>query len=375
MKTSKIPKTVVFLCGASDFHAMDWYRSALKILPERNFVILTDLIAGEGYKKLINDKDEVYKLLIIDKFLFNVQSKIANIWRNFIKLIVFPYQVYLLRAFSKRHSNSVYFAHSMYYIVLAWAGGVEYVGTPQGSDILIKPFRSRLYKFFTIKALLGAKEVTVDSLNMSKIVESLCSIQPMIVQNGIDLESIIKINNESKNKQGIKRIEILSIRGITPIYRIKEIIKGRNISKENKKTKLMFTAPFFEGDYKSDIFKELKPFDQFLGRIEKLSLYKILLETKLVISIPKSDSSPKSVYESIFLGCAVAITFNEYYNLLPSCMQSRMILINLDDNDWFRKTILSANEILKHPYIPSKKALHLFDRRESFRAIVELLDK
>ena len=44
MKTSKIPKKVVFLCGASDFHAMDWYRSALKILPERNFVILTDLI-------------------------------------------------------------------------------------------------------------------------------------------------------------------------------------------------------------------------------------------------------------------------------------------------------------------------------------------
>ena len=59
-------------------------------------------------------------------------------------------------------------------------------------------------------------------------------MKPTIVQNGIDLESIIKINNESKNIQSIKRIEILSIRGITPIYRIKDIIKSRNISKKIK---------------------------------------------------------------------------------------------------------------------------------------------
>ena len=52
---------------------MDWYRSALKILPERNFVILTDLTGGVVIK--INDKDEVYELLIIDNFLFNVNLR------------------------------------------------------------------------------------------------------------------------------------------------------------------------------------------------------------------------------------------------------------------------------------------------------------
>ena len=107
MESNKISKIVVFLCGASDFHAMDWYRTALKIIPDRNVVILTDLIAGEGYKKLINEEDKVYRLLIIDKLLFSAQSKIANILRNIIKLLIFPYQVYLLRTFSKSQIQNV----------------------------------------------------------------------------------------------------------------------------------------------------------------------------------------------------------------------------------------------------------------------------
>ena len=152
MESNKISKTVVFLCGASDFHAMDWYRIALKTIPERDIVILTDLIEAEGYKRLIVKEDKVHKLLVIDKLLFKAQSKIANVWRNFIKMMFFPYQVYLLRAFSKRYPNSIYYSHSMYYLVPAWAGRVEYVGTPQGSDILIKPYKSKLYKYFTIKA-------------------------------------------------------------------------------------------------------------------------------------------------------------------------------------------------------------------------------
>ena len=161
--------------------------------------------------------------------------------------------------------------------------------------------------------------------------------------------------------------------GITP--RINNIIEGRNVSNDNKTTRLTFTAPFVENDYKNEILKKLEIFDQFLGRIEKINLYQLLSETKLVISIPFSDSSPKSVYESIFLGCAIAITFNQYYDLLPKCMQSRIILINLEDDNWFGKAIHSANEIVKSPYIPSENALHLFDKRESFKAIVELLDK
>ena len=45
-----MPGPLVFLCGARDFHAMDWYRRAKELLPEADTCILTDLIAAEGFK-------------------------------------------------------------------------------------------------------------------------------------------------------------------------------------------------------------------------------------------------------------------------------------------------------------------------------------
>jgi hypothetical protein len=372
MEKNKNSKTIVFLCNARDFHAIDWYRIALKTLPNREIVILTDLIQGEGYKRLINKKDKIFKLLIIDKILFNTQSSAGNIWRNFIKLILFPIQVFLIKRFSKKFPNSIYHAHSMYYLVLAWAARVKYVGTPQGSDILVKPYNSRIYKYFTIKAVRRAKAVTVDSQNMFKNIKKLCNIEPKIIQNGIDLESILKMN-DSLNIGQIKRENILSIRGIAPIYRIIDIVQARNASK-NYKTPITLTSPFAENDYKNDILKIIQPFDQFLGRVDKFFLYELLFKAKLVFSIPLSDSSPKSVYESIFLGCAVAISPNEYYETLPNCMKSRIILIDFEDKKWFDSAIVSANKIIKTPFVPSEEALKVFDQRESLKAIAKLFD-
>ena len=60
------PIQIVFLCGARDFHAFDWYKSALKANIQPIPIILTDLIAGEGFKRLVDSDDTVLKLLILD---------------------------------------------------------------------------------------------------------------------------------------------------------------------------------------------------------------------------------------------------------------------------------------------------------------------
>jgi len=86
---------LIFLCGARDFHAMDWYKSAKESITSMDIIILTDLIEGEGFSKLISEKDNVAKLLILDKVLFRNQSRLGNIWRNMLKLLVLPIQVYL----------------------------------------------------------------------------------------------------------------------------------------------------------------------------------------------------------------------------------------------------------------------------------------
>ncbi|MCH7535821.1 MAG: glycosyltransferase [Bacteroidetes bacterium] len=368
----QLSNKLVFLCGARDFHAMDWYKSAKELLPNKDIYILTDLIAGEGFKKLINEKDIVFKLIIIDNFLLKGQSNIGNVWRNLVKLVVFPIQVILIKKFSRRLPGAIYHAHSMYYLFLAWAAGVRYVGTPQGSDILIKPFKSRLYRYFAIKSLRAAKVVTVDSGRMNDTIFELTGLKSRIIQNGIDLHAIDNVLSEMHHNS-FKREGILSSRAFTELYRIKDIVSARNSSSLYSEVPLTLIYPFYEEKYMEKILELSKPCDVDLGRVDRGSMYQLLMRTKLVISIPQSDSSPRSVYEAVFCGCAVAITYHSFYDVLPQCMKTRIVLIDLDDEDWLDKAVKNSDDITSVRYCPSDQALTMFDQRRSFKEMEKLL--
>jgi hypothetical protein len=365
-------RQLVFLCGARDYHAMDWYKSAVALSKKYEVAILTDLFAGEGYKKIVTENDKIYKLIIIDKFLFKAQSRLSNLWRNIVKLVFLPLQVYKLRHFHKENSQSMYHAHSMYYLWLAWAAKVPFVGTPQGSDILVKPFKSKFYKYLTIKSLKAAKAVTVDSKRMKDVILLISGVQAHIVQNGIDLESLLPLVN-SKKTENCPRQLILSNRGMTELYRIKEILLGRNLSEVNRNFPISFIYPFGDNEYKTKIEHLFIPTDVDLKRVDRLTMYELFLSSKLVISIPYSDSSPRSVYEAIFCGAAVAITYHPYYDILPECMKKRIILVDIENQLWLDKAIAEAETILKKPFEPSDEALELFDQKKSFKQIEKLL--
>jgi len=364
---------LTFLCGARDFHAMDWYRNAKILHPDKNISIVTDLISSEGFNSLLNQTDTVHKLLILDRFLFKKQSKKANIWRNFLKLLFFPIQVFLLKKYNKANPTTIYHAHSMYYLFLSWASGVTYIGTAQGSDILIRPFKSSVYKYFAIKSLKKALAVTVDSLKMKEVIYDISGVISHVIQDGIDIDSINIFFNDNKHKY--LRKNILSIRGLAPIYRISELIEARNHSKKNSNIPIILIYPFVESQYEMKINSSFKSIDVKHGRLKRLKMYELLAQTKLVISIPESDSSPRSVYESIFCGCAVAITYQPYYDVLPIDMKSRIVLIDLQDETWFDKAIEFANKTITVPYAPSKEALDNFDQKKSFNKILDLISE
>jgi len=364
---------LAFLCGARDYHAMDWYRNAKILHPEKNISIVTDLISSEGYNSLLNQTDKVYKLLILDNFLFKKQSKKANIWRNFLKLLFFPIQVLLLKKYDKVNPTTIYHAHSMYYLFLAWASGITYIGTAQGSDILIRPNKSLLYKYFAIKSLKRAKAITVDSLKMKEVIYDMSGVKSYVIQDGINIDSINIFFKGNKHKY--ERKNILSIRGLAPIYRIGEAIEARNCSKKNSNIPFIFIYPFVESQYEIKINSSFKSIDVKHGRLKRLKMYEVLAKTKLVISIPESDSSPRSVYESIFCGCAVAITHQPYYDALPRDMKSRILLIDLEDETWFDTAIEFADKIITTPYLPSKEALDNFDQKKSFNKILNLINE
>ncbi len=365
-------KKLVFLCGARDFHAMDWYKSAKEILPGDEVIIVTDLISGEGYKKIITEEDIVYKLLILDHLLFKRQSNIGDKWRNILKLLILPIQVLLLKRFDRKNKNCIYHAHSMYYLVLARAAGVDYVGTPQGSDILVKPIRSKFYNLFAKYGLNGAKSITVDSVNMQNGVMRLVGREAVVIQNGIDVRAIEESSyNYRVINKAQKRSGILSVRGFTALYRIMDILHNRCILNIDEKITLIY--PFQDANYKAECINLIKKNDVDLGRVDRQKMYQLLFSTKLVISIPLSDSSPRSVYESVFCGAPVAITYNSYYDILPDCMKSRIIIVDINDDKWLEKAVEKAEVISKSEYIPSKEALIMFDQRESSKQILNLL--
>lgn len=364
---------LVFLCGARDFHAMDWYKSSKELMPDADCLVVTDLIAGEGFKKIINENDKVYKLLVLDSFLFRGQSSLGDKWRNILKLLVLPIQVILLKRFAKKNPYAIYHAHSMYYLVLARAAKVNYVGTPQGSDILVKPYRSKFYKHFTVYGLKRAKHITVDSKMMQEGVYSLSKKNAHIIQNGIDVTSIedYKINAINEEQKISNRSGVLSMRGFTELYRIKDILQARN--QTESKYSITFIYPFYESLYKTECNILIQSNDLDLGRVERNKMYELFLKAELVISIPSSDSSPRSVYEAIFCGSPVAISYNSYYESLPDCMKSRIIIIDISDENWFTDALKKAAIINKITYVPSRSAIEIFDQKESFKKLQKLL--
>jgi hypothetical protein len=361
-----IKKRIVIIGGARDYHVMDWYRTVRSLEQDRSVSLLTDLLGGEGFEVIVMHDDTVEKLFIIDRFLFSSQNKYGNIWRNFFKLLILPIQIFLLKKYVRKNPNSILHAQPMYYMFLCSLANVEFIGTPQGSEVLVRPMRSKLYRVFARKALQSAKHVTVDSQSMRKGIFDLSGVNAIVIQNGIDLDEISKYRVLENNKT-----KVCSIRGFTSLYRINEIISTRNASES--KTAISFIYPFYEENYRNEVELNMTKEDENLGRLNKTDMYELLSSSLLVISIPRSDSSPRSVYESIFLGACVAVTYNTWIEVLPKCMKERIFIVELDDINWLDKAMSYAIKVTKITYNPSHEAVEMFDQSKTIKHAMDRL--
>jgi hypothetical protein len=360
--------SIVFLGNGRCYHTVDWFRSVQRLQLQKPPIFVTDLLEGEGFERLLEEESDVdiRKLLILDPYLFRSQSSKADKWRNLLKLLLLPVQSVLLRSILRGTPNPVIHAHSMHYIAMARLAGYHYVATPQGSELLKRPIRSRLYRLFARFALAGADEITVDSSAMQSVAHSLFNLHSRNVQNGIDVNSLAKFATGPFSEQ---RNLVLSPRGLTENYRICEILAARN--EQSPKQPLVFCYPFSDEIYKKRVNSGLNERDRDLGRLSRAELHELLSKTVLVLSIPSSDSSPRSVYEAIFAGCAIAVTYSSWLDAVPACMRARIIEIQLDSPFWFQDAIQRSKFICQNPYVPSQEALIQFDQLNSARLLVD----
>ncbi|RQO65702.1 hypothetical protein DBR40_23285 [Pedobacter sp. KBW01] len=355
---------IVFICGANDFHAMDKYWLTAKFVSPGKVLLLTDSIEYVGLPRLIADDFPVHRLFIIDKFVLKRQSSLGNIWRNVVKLLFIPIQLFYLKKFYKRHPNYIFHAIPMYYMILCYLAKIPFVGTPQGSEILVRAFKSVFYRKMAVNALRAAKHVVVDSLNMQSRVYELSGVRASLIKNGFDTKDILKNTGDQ-----ISRNVVLSVRGINPLYRIDEILKARVASGID--IPISFVYPAAEEDYKKQLTKDFINADSDLGRLSKPELYTVMKNTLLAISIPASDSSPRSVYECIFAGAIVAATYSRYMDELPVCMRERIYIVDIDDEKWFDKAIEFAKKTIKKPFQPSEAALEMCDQERTIKKVIE----
>ncbi|MFY9159866.1 hypothetical protein [Aquirufa ecclesiirivi] len=356
---------VVIIGNARCFHTMDWYREVAGIIKPRKVIFLTDLIESESHEKLVKESDIIADLYNIDWLLLKNQSNFGNIWRNIIKLLIIPVQIWKVRRFQEKNPHVIFHAITIYYMFLCWLAGIKFIGTPQGSEILERPDFSKWYKYFAIKSLHAASYITVDSVSMQKKIKEISGEDAAVIQNGIDVAEITDTDS------GVTvRNKIISIRGMYPLYRLEEIIKSRNNS--NDKPPISFFYPYWDDvyvGYMKSIFSER---DLDIGRLAKKDMYTLMKSSYLAISIPLSDSSPRSVYEAIFCGCCVAVTPNLFIDSLPDCMKSRLYIVDLQDLNWFEKAVVKAKVITSIPYIPSEEALNVFDQARSMKLVCDL---
>ena len=355
---------VLFLGNGRCYHTMDWFRSAQALRPESPPVLATELIDGESFLKLITPDDRVERLLVIDRLLFAKQSRLGDIWRNAVKLALLPVQVVIFRRILNRYPNSVVHAHSMYYIALARFSGCSYVATPQGSELLARPLRSRAYRLFARTALAGASRITVDSVAMQQALSRLFGLPSALVQNGIDVSSIRHLQ-----RTPVARDKVVSVRGLVSNYRIDRILDARN--RRATGTAIHLCYPFADSEYKASLQSRMIDGDRDLGRLGRRELHQLLLSAYLVISIPNSDSSPRSVYEAIFCGCIVATSDGGWLAQLPACMRERIIVVDLNSEDWLVEAMHYGRAQSVKAFVPSADALDQFDQQRSMRRVFE----
>jgi len=362
-------KKIIYVIDSTDFHAIDWYRTVKKICKRScDIMIATDILASNKSDNLINKEDKILELFLIEKYFIKKKTVFSNIFRNIIKIIALPIQVLQLRSLNKKHPNTIFHAHSMYYIFLCWAARIKAIATPMGSDVLVRPDESKIYKFFTSLSLKYANKITVDSERLANKIIMLTGRKSFLIQNGINTSEILLYRNKK-----FKRNNISSIRGFYPNYQINEIVESRNLS--GKKFVINFIYPFYESKYMNKVKTKFIYDDNDLGRLTKENLYKNLFMTKLAISIPISDSSPRTVYEAIFCGCIVAVSNLDWINSLTECMKERIIKINLDDKNWFINALEKSKVILSKEYSPSQEAIDKFDEEISMKNLCKNIYK
>ena len=190
-----------------------------------------------------------------------------------------------------------------YGIAGALTGFHPYIITALGSDVLISPNNSILYRLLIKYALKKADWITAMADHMKETIISL-GIEPnkiTTVMFGIDP----LIFNHDNRKVSEVKFTITSTRNFEPVYNISLLISALNIVKE--KIPNLFLNLIGEGSERNILEKMVNEYGlernvKFHGKIMQTEIAKILKETNVFVTTSLSDGNNVSLNEAMACG-------------------------------------------------------------------------
>ena len=279
---------IILLAPRECWHTRDLY--SLQLYQHYSYTLIYDTPAFFSR--------HFYTNMFISKYISYELSQ--RIWR--ILSLPFNCAYLFFRLFTSR--SRVIHCHGLFSLVIAFLAFLplsRIVFTPQGSDLLVLPLKFFLVRYFLSCVLPKLAAVTADSKLILDSCLNYSSIEPAKlykIQNGIDFKMLSAIPIPKFIKY-----DICWPRGLSALYRFDYfvLLLKELSSASTRPLNICIIGAFGSSHCIDNLLKLPNLHVVFLPRLSHADFCNTLSESTLIISIPISDSSPRTVYESIFL--------------------------------------------------------------------------
>ena len=314
---------ILFIASCSDWHVDLWAKYFTKNHQVYLFSDKEDYLRNQAYHNITVIESEGVFGRTLNLFKFK-----SHKWYQLNKLVSASIYAKQVDAVIDKYDIDIVHAHSLYYGYLASfiKNKATIVFTPMGSDIILHAQNNRLYQHMALNAFKKAHIITGDSLLLQKQGYKVGAKKDnnYIIQNGVDTSIFFPKENSIAKQYGVEQDEVLifSPRGITPIYNIDIIVDALNLLiKKGHRIKCMFSFAFGD-EYSDRIRRKIKEYGIegnviWLGCLSYIEMADHYNAADIIVSVPSSDSSPKSVYEAMFCQKPIVVSDLQWsYELL-----------------------------------------------------------
>lgn len=240
----------------------------------------------------------------------NTKSRHLNKFLSAIDLIKKVNVLMREHNFDIIHSVALYYGYIASYIKT----DVAKIYTQQGSELLVRADKNFVYRHMARRVFSTVDCVTGDSEAIQrKGLEYGAKLENnYIIQNGVDLDIFKRKKSITSEKNRI--IKIFSPRALDDLYNIDIIIRALAILKYEFSKQIICEFAFGFGVENLPKLKalaeNLRVNDNivWLGYLKHDQIVEKFQSSDVVVSVPSSDSSPRSVYESMACGTVTVIS-------------------------------------------------------------------